>query len=150
MPEKESLLPGHQDRRRQSMRGAPCGAGHGKEAAMAMPQTALEGIRVLRGGRPHRAGWASALHHAGRRPQVPAGVVKYQAPPAGGARNMVSAGRRSTPRRPRMSRRGHGMGGDTRRGGVLTMAGRAEATRLIDATICKGEVLWAGSMAKSH
>jgi hypothetical protein len=38
-------------------------------------------------------------------------VVKYQALSAGGARDMVSAGKSGTLRRPRISRRGHDIGG---------------------------------------
>lgn len=77
-------------------------------------------------------------------------VVKYQALSAGGARDMVSAGKSGTLRRPRISRRGHDIGGDARRRGVLIMARRAWDTRLVEAILYKGEVLWAGSMAKSH
>ena len=40
--------------------------------------------------------------------------------------------------------------GDARRRGVLTMARRAGDTRLVEATLYKGEVLWAGSMVRSH
>ena len=52
-------------------------------------------------------------------------VVKYQTLSAGGARDMVSAGKSGTLRRPRISKRGHDIGGDAHRRGVLIMARRA-------------------------
>src|SRR5262249_53863900 len=62
---------------------------------------------------PHRdnAGESLGVDDTEAAMVIACAVVKYQAPSAGGARDMVSAGKPGTLRRPRISRRGHDIGG---------------------------------------